>query len=295
MRVLFDVLRDGLAAINAAREQMEAARNQVATGRRVVAPSDDPLAMQQAVGEYATMGAIDAYRRSADSAASRLAATDTVLAGFVDKLTAAIVAATSGRGSTKTAAERSAAAADVRQLRDALVGDINTTFRGTALFAGTRVDQQAYVASGGGYTYQGDTAAVQVEVDRGRLVSVSYDGQAIAQGSDPVDVFTAMETLAAAIEAGDDDAIGAGIAALDRTFDRVSRLQGRLGADERGVDAATARLSALRLAADGRRSKLEDANMAEAITRMNEADIAYRAALSAVSSAERVSLLDYLK
>jgi flagellar hook-associated protein 3 FlgL len=75
----------------------------------------------------------------------------------------------------------------------------------------------------------------------------------------------------------------------------VSRLQGRPGADERGVDAATARLPAMRLAADSRRSRLEDANMAEAITRMNEADIAYRAALSAVSSAERVSLLDYLK
>ena len=37
------------------------------------------------------------------------------------------------------------------------------------------------------------------------------------------------------------------------------------------------------------------ANMADAITRMNEADTAYRAALGAVSSAERVSLLDYLR
>lgn len=295
MRLLYDVLRDGLTAINTARAQMDAARNQVATGRRISAPSDDPLATQQVIGEYAAMGTIDAYRRSADSAAARLAATDTVLAGVVDKLTASKVAALAGRGSTKTTAQRAAAAAEVRQLKQALVGDMNTSFRGTYLFSGTNVGVPAYVAAGSGYTYQGNATAVQIEVDRGRLVSVTYDGQALAQGGDPVDVFTAMEDLAVAIEAGDDAGIGAGMDALDRTFDRALRLQGRLGADERGVDAASARLSAMRLATEGRRAKLEDADMAEAITRLNQGDTAYRAALSAVSSAERYSLLDYLK
>ena len=295
MRVIFDVLRDGLSALNAARTQMETARSQVSTGKRVVAPSDDPLATQQVVGEYAALGAIDAYRRSADSAAARLAATDTVLNGIVDKLTASITAAMSGRGSTKQPAERAAAAAEVRQLRDALVGDFNATFRGTYLFSGTRVDVQPYVGVAGVYTYQGDSSSVQVEVDKNRLVTVAYDGRAVAQGSESVDVFTAMETLAAAIEAGDDTAIGTGIDALEHAFERVSRLQGRLGADERGVDAASAKLASLRLATDGRRSKLEDANMAEAIVRMNEADTAYRAALNAVGTANRLSLLDYLK
>ncbi len=147
----------------------------------------------------------------------------------------------------------------------------------------------------GVFTYQGDASTVQVEVDKNRLVTVAYDGRSVAQGTDPVDVFTAMETLAVAIEAGNDTAIGTGIDALERAFERVTRLQGRLGADERGVDAASAKLSSLRLATDGRRSKLEDANMAEAIVRMNEADTAYRAALSAVGTANRQSLLDYLK
>jgi flagellin-like hook-associated protein FlgL len=40
---------------------------------------------------------------------------------------------------------------------------------------------------------------------------------------------------------------------------------------------------------------VEDANVAEAIARLTSADNAYRAALGAVSSAERQSLLDYLR
>src|SRR5689334_4876820 len=98
MRVVFDVLRDGLSAINAAASDMAAAQQQVATGRRISAASDDPLAVQQAVGEHATLGTLDAYTRTGDSAAARLSAADTVLSGFIDKLTAAVVAGTGARG-----------------------------------------------------------------------------------------------------------------------------------------------------------------------------------------------------
>jgi flagellar hook-associated protein 3 FlgL len=240
-------------------------------------------------------GRLDAYSRSADQAAARLAAADTVLNNFVDRLTAAIVAGMAGRGSMRTPAERIAAAAEVRRLCAALVDDLNATFTGCALFSGTNVMSAAYVRSAGVWIYQGNSVTVQLEVDKARFVPVSFDGQAIAQGNDAVDVFTAMDALAAAVEAGDDTGINAGIDALGRAFDRVSRAQSRLGADERGVDAAAARLAALRLAAGVSRSPLEDDNLAEAITRMNEADHAYRSALGRLNSAEQLSLLDYLK
>jgi flagellar hook-associated protein 3 FlgL len=134
-----------------------------------------------------------------------------------------------------------------------------------------------------------------VEVQHGQLVSTTVNGQAVAQGSDTTDVFTTLDQLADAIEAGDDDAITNGLAALDRAFDRTLQAQGRLGAAENSVDDATARLQVLRQAADTRRSTLEDANLAESATKMSQADTAYRAALGAVSSAERQSLLDYLQ
>ncbi|HET9372887.1 MAG TPA: flagellin, partial [Vicinamibacterales bacterium] len=175
------------------------------------------------------------------------------------------------------------------------VGNLNTTFNGTYLFSGSRVDQAAYAQVGGVWTYQGDAAAVRVEVDRGRQIAVSFDGQAIAQGGDATDVFTELDALITAIENGDNDAIGAGMAAVQRAFDRAQVALGRLGVDERSLDDAYARLSGLRRAAETRRSKLEDANMAEAATRLQQADTSYRAALAAVSTAERLTLLDYLR
>ena len=295
MRVIFDLFRDGLTAINTAANDLAIARHQVATGRRLQGAGDDPLAAEQGIREHATLSAIDAYTRTRDSASSRLAAADSILNHAVDSITAAIVAGGGARGSHVSAEARAAASAQVRSLRDTLVGDFNSKVNGGYLFSGTATGSQTYAQIAGVWTYQGNSDTTDVEIEAGHVVSTSFDGARIVQGGDTTDLFTALDGLATAIDAGDNDAIGARLAELDRAFDRVLQAQGRLGVDERGVDEAGTRLSALRLAAESRRSKLEDANMAEALTRMSAADNAYRAALGAVSSAERVSLLDYLR
>ena len=295
MRVIYDVFRDGLDAINTAAGQLAKGREQVSTGRRINAASDDPLAMRQAVNEHATMGAVDAYSRSRDSAAVRLAVADNVLSTMTDKLTAAVVAGTSAQGSTTTAASRAATASQVRSLRESLVADLNTTFNGNYIFSGTAADARAYELVAGAWTYQGNADTTDVEVETGRLVSVTFDGRAIAQGSDTKDVLTALDDLATAIEAGDSSAMATEIDAIERAFDRTQRAIGSLGADSVELDEARTRLSTLRVAAETRRSLLEDTNMAEAVMRLSQADTAYQAALAAVSTAERRSLLDYLR
>lgn len=295
MRIIFDPIRDGLNAIETASSQLAKAQHQLSTGKRVTGAGDDPLAVQQSIGERATIGAIDAYSRASASASSRLAAADNVLTAMSDKLTAVSVAGLSARGDHVDGTARMAAAERVRSLRDALVTDVNASFQGTYLFSGTNVDQPPYVQSGGAWTYQGNNSVARVEVDRGRLVSITFDGQQIIQGTDASDLFTVLDDLATAIEAGDGAAIGTGLAAVERAFTRTQRAIGALGADEQGLDDAAVRLSSLRQAAETRRSTLEDANLAETATRMSQADTAYRAALAAVSTAERQSLLDYLR
>jgi flagellar hook-associated protein 3 FlgL len=295
MRILFDVLRDGLAAINTASRQLADAQQQVASGKRIASAADDPLAVQQSIGERATLGAIDAYSRTSAAAASRLATADSVLAGIGNKLTAATVAAVGARGSNVSSAARAAASAEVRSLRDAILEEINTEYQGSSMFAGTAVDQPAYARVAGVWTYQGNASVASVEIQRGQAVAVTFDGQSILQGSDTANVLTELDALAAAIDAGDNTAIGAGIDAVERAFDRTQRAIGALGASERAVDEAALRLSSLKTTVETRRSSLEDVNLAEAVTRMTQAESAYRAALTAVSTAERQSLLDYLR
>lgn len=103
-----------------------------------------------------------------------------------------------------------------------------------------------------------------------------------------------MDTLATAVENGNTTAIDTGIEVLQRAFQRVSRALSLVGTDQVSVDDSSKHLQALHLAGEKRVSELEDTNLAEAITRMSRAQTAYNAALGAVGTAGRNSLLNYL-
>jgi hypothetical protein len=67
MRIPYDVVRDGLSAINHAAEEMALAQQQVSSGQRIMRAGDDPLGTQQAVLERAGLGSTDAYLSSRDA------------------------------------------------------------------------------------------------------------------------------------------------------------------------------------------------------------------------------------
>ena len=298
MRVTFNAQnRNSTAGLEDAASRLLEYQRQVSTGKRIEKPSDDPSATLGSIGEHAETAAIDQYARATDTVASRLAVVDTVLSDLITQLERAQVSAASARGTTKTQLQRDAAATDLEGIRDTIFGDMNTSFNGTFVFSGSASTVAPYsrVGSGPVSAYAGSTSEMIVDIDRQRAVKIAFNGELLTQGSEAQDIFAEFDDLIAAVRAGDDAAIDAGMTALERMFDRVSTAQGRVGADLRTLDEQKVRLSELRRASAKRLSSLEDTNMAEAITGMAQADAAYRAALGAVSSVTRMSLMDYLR
>ena len=294
MRVTFDIIRDGIPAIDAATSAMAEAQAQVATGNRMQSIADDPAAASRAVGEHTELGLIDSYTSTANAVASRQSAVDSTLTDVINQLTSGLASATGAQGSTATQQTRDAAADALTGIRDAVATDINSTYQGSALFAGSKVGQPAYVQIAGVWTYQGDNTPVKVAINAGQQVAETWDGKAILQGSASTDVLTTLDNLATAVRNGDQAGMTQGIADLQAAFSRATQAQNALGTDENSVSNATSRLATLRIATDARRSQDEDANMADAIARMNQAQTAYRAALGAVAATGQLSLFDYI-
>lgn len=297
MRVTFNaIFRDGQLDLERTATALQEAQRQVSSGRRVQTAADDPTAAASAIADHAEIGGLDDYARAAGSAGSRLALADSVLTDIIEKITAAKTTVMAARVSTISQQQRDALADDLRGTRDAVFSNLNTQFQGSYLFSGTAAKTAPYTMAAGVVSgYAGDSAAMTVDVDRGRSVAVSFDGSSIvSDGSDP-DLFARFDALIDAVANNDNDAIATGMAALDRAFGRAVRAQSQIGASERVLDDERLRVEALRQASAARLSKALDANMAEAITRMTQAETAYRAALGAVSQTARLSLMDYLQ
>jgi flagellar hook-associated protein 3 FlgL len=295
MRVTFNSIRDGLEAINIASEQFATAQWQVSSGRRLRTSSDDPIAAQSAVNDKAEIATLDSYSRASDSATSRLAMLDSVLGDVVDKITQALTTVQGARGSTVTASGRAAASEMLTAIRATVAGDINTTFNGNYLFSGSQSTTTPYVNAAGVWTYQGDAVSVTLDVDRARSVTLASSGQAILQGSDSTDLLSLLDSLAVAAGSGDADALTAGMDALNRAFRRAVNAQGFVGTEQQNLADGQSRLASMRLASVLQLAKDQEANPVESITKMNQAQISYQAALGAVGMVSKVSVLDYIK
>jgi flagellar hook-associated protein 3 FlgL len=298
MRVTFNAQnRNSTAGLEGSATRLLEFQRQVSTGKRIDKPSDDPSATMGAIGEHAETAAIDQYARATDSVSSRLSVVDTVLSDLVTQLERGQVSALSARGTTKTQVQRDSAAMELEAIRDTIFGDMNTAFNGTFVFSGSASTAAPFTRVGTGpiSAYAGSTSEMVVDIDEQRSVKIAFNGQLVTQGSDAQDIFAEFDDLIAAVRAGDDAGIAAGMQAMQRMFDRVSTAQGRVGADLRTIDEQKLRLGELRRASVKRLSSLEDTNMAEAITGMAQADAAYKAALGAVNSVTRMSLMDYLR
>ena len=297
MRMTFAAtMRDSYEGIETAAERMIKYQRQVSTGIRVSQPSDDPSATATVITEKAANASYEQYTEAGDSAESRLAVADTLLSDIIAKLSAARSTILSAQGSETTQAQRENGAQELGSLRDAILENLTTSFRGTYVFGGAAGTVRPYSKDVNGVVqpYAGSTREVTVDIDRGRPVTVVFDGSAIVDGNDPTDLFTAFENAIVAARAGDADALHQASNALQNAFDRASQTQSTVGTSLRAILNHTSQLEEAGRAAKARVATLEEANMAQAISGLQQAETAYQAALGAAAHTTRRSLFDYL-
>jgi flagellar hook-associated protein 3 FlgL len=298
VRVTFKTLHDqGTAGIEGASTRLLNAQRQVSSGRRIDKPSEDPSASATSIVERSNVAGTEQYQKASNSVLSRLTVADTVLTDLINKLTAAQSQVLAAQGNPKTDSERETAAQALHGLREAIFEDLNTSFRGTYIFGGAAGTVRPYSKnlSGAVDPYAASNREVQIDIDSDQAVTVAFDGDWLARGTDTDNVFTVLDQAETAARNGDSAGLQTVMDALERAFARATELQSRVGGGMRAVEDQTVRLTQIRITGQARVAELENVDMADAITRMGEADVAYRAALGAASKVASVSLIAYLR
>ena len=286
-----------LASVMRSRAELQRVQTEAMTGERVTKPSDDPSASARArlVGDLQARAAT--YRSIAGHGTARLQTTEQALAEVGNVLVRARELATAMANETVSSEQRASAAVETEQLRRAVVDLVNTRDGDEYVFAHVDTHAPPY-QDGVGFTYDVDaySAVRTAEVAQGRTAEIGASGsRAFAQrAADPgsVDVVDAVAGLTDALAANDPDAVRACIDTLTAAFDQAlgertavgERMQMLQRADEQAQQTATV------LA--GVRSDLLDADITEALSRLQLADTTVRAALSVAARMLGPSLLD---
>jgi len=157
---------------------------QIASGKRVVNPSDDPQAASQAVGVAQSAAVNQQYADARISTRNALSQEESVLDSVADAIASAKTLLVQAGNGTLSDADRSSLASELSGIYEALLGQANATDgNGRYLFGGYQDKNPPFVkdALTGIVSYQGDAGVVAQQVDASRQMASGDNGLQIFQ------------------------------------------------------------------------------------------------------------------
>lgn len=298
MRVTWNSMLDNmLAGMSGAAGNVQKYQTQLATGKRVNKPSDDPAAVIRILALRSGIRRAEGYLTSMAQAQEWLTVTEAGLSRGAAIVAQAKECAQRGASDVLTQAGRDTIARELDELLSELLGVSNTRHVDRYVFAGARNNAAPFAFQGApptGYTYSGDETALGWEVEPGAVVNVNTIGGAVFGGADGA--FAALIRVRDDLRAGDVPSLGQqDLELLDRAHERLLSAQADVGARARGLDASKDTLTRLRQEYHSLLSGYEDADMAEAIMRLQIAETSYAAAQGATARMIRPTLVDLLR
>lgn len=141
--------------LNKQIEGMFKAQRQLATGKRILSPGDDPVAISRIVKYNSEISALDEYKRVMDTAKNYNSAIETAINDLKNMVIKAKQYAVQGSTDTLSATDRLALAREVDTLIQRSIETINTKVAGRYIFAGYRADTAPVNTTTG--LYESDT------------------------------------------------------------------------------------------------------------------------------------------
>ncbi|GKW49239.1 flagellar hook-associated protein FlgL [Halomonas sp. NCCP-2165] len=156
---------------------------QIASGKRVNKPSDDPQAASRAVGVDQAKAVTQQYMDARVSARNALAQSESVLNSANDGITRAKTLLLQASSDTLSDVDRNSVASELKGLYESLLGQANSTDgNGRYLFGGYRDDAPPFAKdAGGAVQYEGDSRNREQQIDAARKMPVTDTGADIFQ------------------------------------------------------------------------------------------------------------------
>ena len=151
---------------------------QISSGKRVLKPSDDPLAAANILGINQRIAGMDQFERNFDSIESHLDQQETVVTSVSNALQRIRDLVVQGKSTTLNDTDRRSIATEIRERRDELVDLGNTRdSSGEYIFSGTAVNIKPFTSDlTGAVVYNGDQTVRQIQISETRKLDEGLSG-----------------------------------------------------------------------------------------------------------------------
>jgi len=298
--LLFDRASTQMTVI---QNDLAKAQSQIAAQKQIMNPSDAPDQAAAISRLKSVISRQDNYIKALDTVQARLDTESTTLTSAGDILIRIKELTIQASNGTQGTVSRQAIATEMKGLRDQLVSLGNSTDpNGSYIFSGSRVKSPAFKSNvDGSVSYLGDQTKMSIQVGDQRSIVINRPGTSafvpvVRPGSTPPSVgfFDAIDSLIAGIKTGDSIVMQRGLTEMDSLHNGIVLAQAQAGTDMKVVEQQGAAIDETKLSLKTALSKIEDLDMATAVTDMQKLMLSLEAAQSSFAKTSQLSLFKYL-
>lgn len=293
----------GAGSMNKQSADLLHIQQQIASGRRILKPSDDPVAAARALEVTQSRDILAQFTTNQNNATSALALADGQLESATEILQRVRELTIQSGGPGLTAANRQSIAVSLRAYYASLMGIANTADgQGQFQFSGYQGATKPFSGSvddliaGSDVSYAGDDGHRSMQVSATRLIEVSDAGSDvfIRTGSGE-SVFKTIATLVGQLETNDTSGLTTAITRLDQASNNVLQVRASIGSRMNELESLGYMNTDLSVQYDQTLSDLQDLDYAKAISDLTLKKNLLQAAQESFSKISQLSLFDYIR
>ena len=278
---------------------------QIATGKQILNPSDAPDQAAMMARIKATLARQDNYSKALDTVQARLDLESTTLSSASDVLVRIKELTIQATNGTQGTVSRTAIATEMQGLRNQLLSLANARdTTGNYIFAGSKVSTPAFQADAtGAVSYQGDQTRMNIAVGDQRQLPLNRPGtnafvrvvrtdtEGVSSGTG---FFQAVDDLISAVKDNDKSVMQRGLTEMSALHTGVVLAQADSGTSMKVVEQQGIMLDDTKITLKTALSKVEDLDMATAITQMQKQMVSLEAAQASFAKISQLSLFKYI-
>ncbi|WP_409252011.1 flagellar hook-associated protein FlgL [Bacillus sp. SCS-153A] len=301
MRVTQSMLTsNSMRNLSSSYNRMGKLQDQLATGKKITRPSDDPVVAMKGMFYRSNLTGIEQYKRNLSELYLWMENSEAGIDQANQGLQRVRELTIQGKNDTLSPEDRQAVAREIEQIKQDLVSVADTQVAGRYIFHGTDVSKSPIADKGIDNKQAPQVAAnladpsidnYQIEVSRGVSLKANVNPNNVFSQ----DMFNAVYNIQKALESGDTSTLDTELQNLDKVMDQLSAERSELGARYNRLEMVDDRLLQQEITASRILSDNEDADIERVITDLKTQESVHRAALGVGARIIQPTLMDFLR
>jgi flagellar hook-associated protein 3 FlgL len=294
------IYQTAISRIGTLQAEQSKLQQQIASEKRILTPSDDPIAASRALNIASSQSQNTQFASNRQVANTSLTGMDISLGSITELLVSSRTSLVGSAGSL-SADQRKILSTNLTASLTTLVGFANTKdATGNYMYAGFKSDTVPFTATASGATYNGDSNQLQLQVDAQRKMIVNAPGDSVFQAGGN-DVFSTYSDLIAILDnpastdADVSNGVAAALASMDTAISTVANVRSSVGIRLNEIDALNDVGQSRDIQYAKSLSELQDLDYAQALSDLSQSKIILEAAQKSFVQITGLSLFDYIR